>query len=120
MSRTIPPTLLPHRLAYQPHTPGADGNTYGTAIEVRARFEAKSKVVYFADGKTATASGLVFLPPHVNVPDVDPGNPDPIRVPLEPAPDDRITHRTIRYRVLEVATMVLLNGAAHHHEVWVG
>lgn len=120
MSRTIPRALLPHRVDYQAHTPGPDGNTYGTPIKVPARFEAKAKVVYFADGKTATASGLVFLPPHVTVPDPDPANPDPIRIGLEPTPDDRITHRTIKYRVLEVATMVLVNGQAHHHEVWVG
>ncbi len=120
MSRTIPRSLLPHRVDHQAAETTPDGTTFGTAIILPARFEQRTKIVYTGEGRSAAASGLVFLPPHVGLPDPDPTVTDPVRVPVEPQVGDRITHRTRRYRVLEVTTLANIDGSAHHHEVWVG
>lgn len=120
MSRTIPRSLLPHRLDWQSTTPTADGLTYAAPIEIPSRVEPKAKLVYLSEGKSATATALIFLPPHVLVPDPDPLATERMRLLVEPQVDDRLTHGTTRYRVLEVVTLVNIDGSVHHHEVWAG
>lgn len=120
MSRTIPRWLLPHTVTLEPATPTAEGLTYGPAIPLRARVERRTKLVYYQDGKTASATALAFLPPRSVLPDPDPEAALPLLTPIEPQVDDRITYAGHKYRALEITTLVLIEGNPHHHEVWLG
>lgn len=96
----IPLHLLPDTLPYVGL--GEDlgnGPTELDPVDVRCRVEPKTKLITYAEGRTANASALVFLAPTVT---------------------PQLEARIGGWRVLAVETLRLVGGQVHHHEAWVG
>ncbi len=94
----IPLHLLPDVLPYI--AVGEDlgnGPTQHDPVDVRCRVEPKTKLITYAEGRTANASVFAIVEPKVT-----------------PQLEATLGGR----RILAVDTMRLLGGQVHHHEVW--
>lgn len=62
--RPVPSRLLPHVVTVRPFLgDSGDGYLYGPAVQVRARVDARPKLVVGVDGQQATANATLVLPP---------------------------------------------------------
>ena len=113
----IPLALLPDAVTYQANGPDlGSGPTTGPELLWRCRVETQTKLIAYADAKTANATDLVIGYP--TAADID-GAP----VTLAPKVDDVLTGGMWEYgsrRVMSVKTLRDGAGRVHHHELWVG
>ncbi|MBE0430031.1 MAG: hypothetical protein IBX61_09220 [Thermoleophilia bacterium] len=99
----IPLSDLPDTIAIEPYegTSGHGQPVYGSAVDARASFTGKRRLVKKPDGQEVVSSGTVLLRPDVNCP-----------------MKSRITRDGRDYEVVEVLPIAELN-RIHHLEVLV-
>jgi hypothetical protein len=96
----IPLHLLPDTLPYVGVGEDmGDGPTELDPVQVRCRVEPKTKLITYAEGRTANASAFVIL---------------------EPTLQPQLEARLGGWRILATETFRDLAGQVHHHEAWVG
>jgi hypothetical protein len=113
----IPLALLPDVVTFETQGPDlGSGPTGVVELLWRCRVQTKTKLIAYADGRTANATDLVIGYPTAS--DID-GAP----VTLTPRIDDKLVGLIWEYgerRVMSVETFRDGAGRVHHHELWVG
>lgn len=103
----IPLHFLPDELTYAgPGEDYGDGPAATADVPVRGRVERKTKLLTYAEGRTAEASDFLIVAPQNPAPELE-GHytGGPLDGPR---------------RVMAVETLREVSGQVHHHEVWVG
>jgi hypothetical protein len=105
----IPLHLLPDTVDYI--ALGEDlgnGPTEMEPVRVRCRVETKTKLITYAEGRTANATDFVILAPSVT---------PQLEAKLQGSP---LWGAYGERRILSIETLRLIDGQVHHHEVWAG